>query len=153
MVRPFAASEMTISSTPVRRFCRFLTIFGFEGAVAVARHGYLHRTDVGQDGLGAFAVAGVAAVLPGRIMLVISEVVGDLAFQGGLQQPLGQLLQQPALAGQLQALGLGAANQLVDQLVVHGLRRRSLRRLDRLGLGHVLTGHRCIFTPNVLQSQ
>ncbi len=28
VVRPFAASEMTISSTPVRRFCRFLTIFG-----------------------------------------------------------------------------------------------------------------------------
>ncbi len=28
VVRPFAASEMTISSTPDRRFCRFLTIFG-----------------------------------------------------------------------------------------------------------------------------
>ncbi|OEJ49708.1 hypothetical protein BGK72_01730 [Streptomyces agglomeratus] len=28
MVRPFAASEMTISSMPGRRFCRFLTIFG-----------------------------------------------------------------------------------------------------------------------------
>jgi hypothetical protein len=50
---------MTISSTPVRRFCRF------------------------------------------RIVLVIAEVVGDLALQGGLQQPLGQLLEQPALAGQL----------------------------------------------------
>ncbi len=39
-------------------------------------------------------------------MLVIAEVVGDLALKGGLQQPLGQLLQQPTLAGQLQALGL-----------------------------------------------
>ena len=94
-----------------------------EGAVAVAGHGYLHRADVGQHGLGAFAVAGVAAVLAGRIMLVIAEVVGDLALQGGLQQPLGQLLQQPALAGQLQTLGLGPVHQLVDQLVVHGLRR------------------------------
>ncbi|AOR30960.1 hypothetical protein BFF78_07795 [Streptomyces fodineus] len=28
MVSPLAASEITISSTPVRRFCRFLTIFG-----------------------------------------------------------------------------------------------------------------------------
>ncbi len=28
MVRPFAASEITISSTPVKRFCRFLTILG-----------------------------------------------------------------------------------------------------------------------------
>ncbi|MGX1309893.1 hypothetical protein RKD24_006654 [Streptomyces calvus] len=37
VVRPFAASEMTVSPTPVRRYCRFLTIFGsFEGTVAVA---------------------------------------------------------------------------------------------------------------------
>ncbi len=115
----------------------------FEGAVAVAGHGYLHRADVGQHG-GASAVAGVAAVLARRIVLVIAEVVGDLAFQGGLQEPLGQLLQQPALAGQLQALGLGPAHQLVDQLVVHGLRRYNRCRLDSVLLGHVLTGHRCI---------
>ena len=97
-----------------------------EGAVAVPGHGYLHRADIGQHGLGAVAVAGVAAVLPRRIVLVIAEVVGDLALQSGLQQPLGQLLEQPALAGQLQALGLGPAHQLVDQLVVHGLRRLRL---------------------------
>ncbi|MEU4134504.1 hypothetical protein AB0H41_35130 [Streptomyces wuyuanensis] len=53
-------------------------------------------------------------------MLVIAEVVGDLDLESGLQQPLGQLLEQPALAGQLQASGLGPAHQLVHQPVVHG---------------------------------
>jgi hypothetical protein len=35
-------------------------------------------------------------------------MVGDLALESGLQEPLGQLL-QPALAGQLKALGLSPA--------------------------------------------
>ncbi|GAA3502730.1 hypothetical protein GCM10019016_098390 [Streptomyces prasinosporus] len=78
-------------------------------------------------------------------MLVIAEVVGDPAFESGLQQPLGQLLEQSALAGQLQALGLGPAHQLVDQLVGHGLGRHSRCRLAGLVLGHVPTGHRRIF--------
>ncbi|MDQ1064589.1 hypothetical protein QFZ32_000028 [Streptomyces canus] len=117
----------------------------FEGAVAVAGHDYLHRSDISQDGLGAFAVAGIAAVLASRVVLVIAEVIGDLALQGGLQQPLGQLLEQPALTGQLQTLGLGSAHQLVDQLVVHSLCLHSLHGLDSLGSGHVLTGHRCTF--------
>ncbi len=46
-------------------------------------------------------------------MFVIAEVVGDLALQGGLQQPLGHLLQQPALACQLQTLDLGPVHQFV----------------------------------------
>ncbi|MFK4214066.1 hypothetical protein, partial [Streptomyces sp. NPDC030920] len=32
-------------------------------------------------------------------VLVIAEMVGDLALQGGLRQPLRQLLEQSALAG------------------------------------------------------
>ncbi|WP_371128098.1 hypothetical protein [Streptomyces sp. 2131.1] len=49
-------------------------------------------------------------------MLVIAEVVGDLAFQGGLQPPLRQLLEQPALTGQLQVLGLGpGANSSISR--------------------------------------
>lgn len=112
----------------------------FEGAVAVAGHGYLHRSDIGQDGLGAFTVAGVATVLAGRIVLVIAEVVGVFTLQSGLQQPLGQMLQQPAPAGQLQTLGLGPAHQFVDQLVVHSLCPHSLHGPYSLGPGHVLTG-------------
>lgn len=78
-------------------------------------------------------------------MFVVAEVVGDLTLKSGLREPLGQLLEQPALAGQMQALGLSPAHELVDQPVVHRLRRHRLRRLGGLHLGHVVAGHRCIF--------
>jgi hypothetical protein len=41
-------------------------------------------------------VAGVAGVPPGRIVLAIDQVIGDLTIQCGFQQPLGQLLQNAA---------------------------------------------------------
>ncbi|GAA2955114.1 hypothetical protein GCM10020227_22760 [Streptomyces flavovirens] len=141
---------MTISSTPDRRLLPLLDDLRFEGALAVTGHGYLYRADIGQHGLATGSVAAVAAVLPRRVVLVIAEVVGDLALQGGLQEPLGQLLEQPTLAGQLQALGLSAADQLVDELVVHLLRRLRLSGLDGLSLGHVVAGHRCIFLDQEL---
>lgn len=78
-------------------------------------------------------------------MLVTAQVVGDLPFEGGLQQSLRQLLEQAALARQLQVSGLGPIDQLVDELVVQPLRWLRLSRLGGLGLGHVVTGHRCIF--------
>jgi hypothetical protein len=109
-----------------------------EGAVPVAGDRYLDRSHLGEHGLAAGAVAGVAAVLAGRVVLVMAEVVGEIAFQGGLQQPLGQLRQQPALACQPESLGLGPAHQLVDQLIVHRLRRLQHSRLGGPGLGHVL---------------
>ncbi|MFV5995164.1 hypothetical protein ACNPQM_22605 [Streptomyces sp. NPDC056231] len=40
---------------------------------------------------------------------------------------------------------MSPAHQLVNQPVVHRLRRPRLRRLDSLDLGHVIAGHRCIF--------
>ncbi len=52
---------------------------------------------------------GIAAVLPGGIVSVMAEVVGDLALESGLQEPSGQLLEQSALASQLQVLGLSPA--------------------------------------------
>ncbi|MER7742965.1 hypothetical protein ABTX34_32445 [Streptomyces sp. NPDC096538] len=60
-----------------------------------------HLVGVGQDRFGGFAVAGVV----GWIVLGMAGMVGGVASQSGLQQPLGQLLEQPALAGRLQALG------------------------------------------------
>ena len=72
-------------------------------------HVDLDRPDLGQHRLGPVPVAGVAAVPPGRVVLVVAEVVGDLALQRGLQHPLGQLRQQPALAGQLQPARAGPA--------------------------------------------
>jgi hypothetical protein len=43
------------------------------------------------------------------------EAVGDLALERGLRQPLGQLLNQPTLASQSEVVGLGTADQIVDQ--------------------------------------
>ncbi|MBB5108937.1 hypothetical protein FHS40_008063 [Streptomyces spectabilis] len=46
-------------------------------------------------------------------------MVSDLAVECGLQQPLRQLLQPPALASQLQPVGLGPGDELLDELPVH----------------------------------
>ena len=56
---------------------------------------------------------------PRRIMPVIVEVIGHLALEIRLQQPLGQLLQQPALTRQLQSFGLSPGEELLDEPVVH----------------------------------
>ncbi|WP_443042327.1 hypothetical protein [Streptomyces sp. B21-105] len=56
-------------------------------------------------------------------------MIRNLALQGGLQHPLGQLLQQPALPGQLQTLAAGPVHQHRDQLLVTRQHRRS-HRLD-----------------------
>ncbi len=107
-----------------------------KAAVAVAGHLDLHRADLGQHRLGPGAVAGVPTPVSGRIVLLVAEVAGDLAFQSGLQHPLRELLQQPALPSQLQTAGLGPVDQLTDQLVVQQVRRQLDRptrfnRLDR----------------------
>ena len=51
-------------------------------------------------------------------MLVIAQVVGELTVERGLQQPLGQLLEHPALTGQLQSTSLRPVHQLRDQLLI-----------------------------------
>jgi hypothetical protein len=63
-------------------------------------------------------VAGVAIVAAGRVVSVVAEVVGDLALQRGLDQPLRELGQQPALAGQLQPARTGPPDRPRDQLLV-----------------------------------
>ena len=72
--------------------------------------------------------------VPGRVVLLVAEVVGDLALQGGLQHPLGQLLQQPALAGQLQPTRTGPVDQLPHQLLIS---RRQLRSAAALNVRHI----------------
>ena len=53
-------------------------------------------------------------------MPVLVEVIGHLALEIRLQQPLGQLLQQPALTRrQLQSFGLSPGEELLDEPVVH----------------------------------
>ncbi len=96
-------------------------------------------------------VWGRAAV---RVVAAVAEVIGELALERGLDQPLGQLGQQPALTGQHKALRAGPPDQAVDQLLVDGvenIRPGSLRR-SRLvtsqcveihhRLGHQFS-HRC----------
>ncbi|WP_348638728.1 hypothetical protein [Streptomyces sp. SH5] len=78
-------------------------------------------------------------------------------LESGLQEPLGHLLEQYTLVGYLQALGLRPTHELVDDPANQELRHHGLRRLDSLGLGLVVAGHRRIFhdrelRPNVSQS-
>lgn len=104
-----------------------------ERARGVTRHLDLDRPDVGQHGLGSAPVAGVATAPADGIVLLIAEVIGDPTFQGRFQDPLGQLLQQPTLPGQLQPLRPGPLHQHRDQLLVgHGRRLPQLGTLDRL---------------------
>jgi hypothetical protein len=51
-------------------------------------------------------------------MLVVSDVVSDLTVQRGLQDPLGQLLQQATLTGQLQPVTTSPVHQHRDQLLI-----------------------------------
>jgi hypothetical protein len=67
-----------------------------EAALHVPGHLDLDRPDIGQHGLRPGAVAAVAAVLPRRIVLVVPEVIGDLALQGGLQHPLVNCCSSPS---------------------------------------------------------
>src|SRR6478609_3930155 len=94
---------MTSSSTPESRRWRFFRDdLGLEGAVAVAGYLDLDRADLGQHRLRPVAVAGVPAVAARGVVAVIAQVIGDLTIQRGLHQPLGQLREQPTLAGQRQ---------------------------------------------------
>jgi hypothetical protein len=78
----------------------------------VPRDPDLDRPDIGEHCLGPGAVAGVPAALADRIMLVVADMVGDLALEGRLQDPLGQLLQQPALTGQPQPVTTGPIHNI-----------------------------------------
>jgi hypothetical protein len=57
VVRPFADKDNTISSTPLNRLWRFLTICGSKPGVRVTRYLDLHRHDFGQNRRRPSAVA------------------------------------------------------------------------------------------------
>jgi len=58
--------------------------------VPVARYLQPNRSDIGKHRVRAVAVAGIATVAAGRVVLVIAQVVGQFAVQRGLQYPLRQ---------------------------------------------------------------
>jgi hypothetical protein len=57
-------------------------------------------------------------------MLAVAEMIIELAFQGALNDHLGQLAEQPSLTGQFQPAGPGPLGQLAQQLLIG---RRQLR--------------------------
>lgn len=84
-----------------------------ERARPVPRHIDLHRAvAVGHDRLRPSAVTDVARPDTGLVVLFVAEVLGHLLVQHGLQDRLGQLLEQPVRARQRQPLFLGGSDQL-----------------------------------------
>ena len=65
---------------------------------AVTRHINLYLTTLAFDGLRGLAIAGVAGVLTGGVVLLISEMVSHLALQGAFDHCFGELLQQTIVA-------------------------------------------------------
>ncbi|GLW57290.1 hypothetical protein Kpho01_53010 [Kitasatospora phosalacinea] len=106
-----------------------------EGALAVAGDVDPNRADLGQHGLRANAVARVPATGPGRVVLLVAETVRQLAFGGGLQELLRELLEQASGAGELQPARADPVDQLPDQLVVQGVRLQLHRPYGLHGLG------------------
>jgi len=96
-----------------------------ETAITIAGHVNRYRADLGQHRLTTGAVTTVATIAAGRIVLVVAQVVGDLTLQRRLQHPLGQLLQQPTLTGQLQSASPNAV-QLGGLVVCQGSLSRML---------------------------
>jgi hypothetical protein len=103
-----------------------------EAAVPVPWHADLHRAEVGDDGLGAGTVAAVARLASTALVLVVAEMVGDFAFQRGLQHQPGQPAEEPVLPDQFHARGAGLVDQPGHQLPI---------RLLVLGLLGVLARH------------
>ena len=64
------------------------------------------------------AVAGIAAITPRRVILLVAEMIVELALEGALDHHLGQPAEQAALAGQLQPAGPGPLGQLAQQLLI-----------------------------------
>ena len=86
--------------------------------VGVSRYLDLDRPDLGKHRLRSAAVAGIAAAAPGRVMLVIAQVLGHLGIQRGLQHVLGQLIEQAVWAHQLHTLFFCLGEQLLGKLLV-----------------------------------
>jgi hypothetical protein len=98
--------------------------FRLETGIPAPRHRELHRPGLSQHSLAPVTVAGITAVAAGRVILLIAEMVIELALQGTLDHHLGQLAQQPPRTGQLQPAGAGPLSQLPQQLLIS---RRQLR--------------------------
>ena len=106
-----------------------------EGPIPIPWHLNLHRADFGQHGLRPRAVAHVGR--DRRLPVVVTEVFGQFGFQGGFQDILRQLVQQPAGPDQAHALLLRLGQQpLGEVLLIDDLSRHRVdHRACHLGRG------------------
>jgi hypothetical protein len=111
VVRPFALSDSTISSTPVNRLFSFFTICGSN--VEPVSCG----TSISTDPISVSTVF-VRVPLrefplpPAHVVLFVSEMLVHLRFQSGFKDVSRQPVQQPARPHELDALlpGLGQSS-------------------------------------------
>ena len=89
-----------------------------ERAVPITGHLDLHRPDLGEHRLRPSAVAAVAAISTGGVVLFVAQVLGELRLERGLQHRLGQPGQQPCRADQLHTLGSGLRDQSLRELLL-----------------------------------
>jgi hypothetical protein len=91
-----------------------------ETGIPVQRHSDFHRPGIGNHRLGAAPVTGIPAVAAFRVVLSVTQVVIQLAFQRALDDHFRQLAEQAVVAGQLQPAGAGPLGELAQQLLIGG---------------------------------
>ena len=118
VVSPFAASEITSSSTPANRRCRFATIFGSNEpsrsrgtSISTSPTSVKHR-------LRPAAVARVALVAARGGVLGVTEVVVELRLERRLQHRLRQPGQQATRPDQLDTFAPRPLNKLLRELLI-----------------------------------
>src|SRR5213076_855654 len=111
--RPYIAT--IFSSKPSKRRWCFSTICG-SNEPARSRGVSMRSDPCSVQRLRCRAVARVADAAGRRATALVAEVTGQLGVHRPLDQPLGQRLQQTALARDLSGRA-GAGEQLVDELV------------------------------------
>ncbi len=71
----------------------FLDDLRIEGGIGVSRDLDLYGADLGQHGLGAPAVAGVAVVSPFYLVFFVTEVLVHFRFEDGFEHGGGELVE------------------------------------------------------------
>ena len=82
------------------------------------------------------AIAGIAAITAGRLVLAIAEMVIQLAFQRALDHHFRELAEQAALACELQAASPRPLGQLQQQLLISGRQLHAVLTLTRCHVCH-----------------
>jgi hypothetical protein len=117
---------------------------GLEAAVAVTGHLNGQLTEIALERLLALAVAGVTAHIGNGFVALVAQVLSELGVQCPLDQQLGQLLEQAAVADEVfrfLVVGQQAGQQFFGYVVflgAHGaygqagLRRQWIVRLHKI---------------------